>query len=77
MKDNKLMVNLDAEVPNLVIYYSIDDSMPGKYSLRYNQAIEIPEGPVTLRAITYRDGKPVGRMLILKREELKKRIPAK
>lgn len=77
MKDNKLMVNLDAEVPNLVIYYSIDDSMPGKYSLRYNQAIEIPEGPVTLRAITYRDGKPVGRMLILKREELKKRIPVK
>ena len=71
--DNKLTVTLDTELPGTDIYYSIDDTMPGKYSMRYTQPVAIPEGNVTLRAVTYRNGQPAGRMLILKRDELVKR----
>lgn len=72
-KDGKLMVALDTEITGLDIFYTIDDAVPSRYSPKYTQPIEIPEGPVTLRTITYRNGKPIGRMIVLKREELKKR----
>ena len=72
-KEGKLLVSLSSEIPNLDIYYSIDDSVPSKYSPKFTEPIEIPEGPVTLRTITYKNGKPIGRLIILKREELKRR----
>ncbi|QJW88523.1 family 20 glycosylhydrolase [Spirosoma taeanense] len=74
LKGDKLVATLDAEIPDLDIFYTIDDSVPGQYSPKYSTPIEIPEGPVTLRVITYRAGKPIGRMLTLKRDELKKRV---
>ena len=73
MADNKLTAMLDTELPGTEIYYSIDDTMPGRYSLRYTQPLLIPEGNVTLRVITYRNGKTAGRQLTLKRDELVKR----
>ena len=75
MADKKLTVLLDTELPSTDIYYSTDDTMPGRYSPRYTQPLLIPEGNVTLRVITYRNGQPVGRQLTLKRDELVKRAP--
>ncbi len=74
MKDGKLLVTLETEVPNLDIHYTIDDAVVSRYAPQYRQVIEIPEGPVTLRVNTYRNGQAIGRMLILKREDLKKRL---
>ncbi|WP_310587687.1 beta-N-acetylhexosaminidase [Fibrella rubiginis] len=71
--DNKLTLTLDCEIPGSEIYYSLDDTMPGRYSLRYTQPIIVPEGNVTLRTITYRNGQPSGRQITLKRDELVKR----
>ncbi|AFK02431.1 Glycoside hydrolase, family 20, catalytic core [Emticicia oligotrophica DSM 17448] len=73
MKDNKLVVELGSEIADLDIYYSIDDSMPDKYSSKYTQPIEMPDGPITLRVITYRAGKPIGHLITLKRAELERR----
>ncbi len=75
-KDGKLLLTLDSEIPGLDIFYTIDDSVPSQYATRYRQPIEIPEGPITLRVITYRAGKPIGRLITLKRDELKKRAKA-
>lgn len=75
LADNKLTAMLDSELPGTDIYYSIDDTMPGRYSPRYTKPLLIPEGNVTLRVITYRNGKPAGRQLTLKRDELVKRAP--
>jgi len=33
----------------------------------------MPDGPITLRVITYRNGKPIGHLITLRLEELKKR----
>lgn len=73
MKDGKLIVELEAEIPNLTIHYSIDDTVPSKFSPVCKDPIQIPEGPITLRVNTYRNGKPIGRMITLSREELVKR----
>ncbi len=75
-KEDKLLVTLDAEIPGLDIFYTIDDSVPSQYATKYRQPIEIPDGPITLRVITYRAGKPIGRLITLKREEMKKRAKA-
>ncbi|WP_375444976.1 beta-N-acetylhexosaminidase [uncultured Fibrella sp.] len=75
LADNKLTAMLDSELPGTDTYYSIDDTMPGRYSPRYTKPLLIPEGNVTLRVITYRNGKPAGRQLTLKRDELVKRAP--
>jgi hexosaminidase len=73
MKDNKLMLTMAGEVPGLDIYYSTDDTMPDQFSTKYSQPVELPDGPITLRVVTYRAGKPIGHLITLSRDALIKR----
>lgn len=73
LKDGKLSIELGTEIADLDIYYSIDDTMPDNFSTKYTKTIEAPEGPITLRVITYRKGQPIGHLITLKRAELEKR----
>lgn len=73
LKDGKLTLTMESEAPNLEMYYTIDDAMPDKYTSKYTQPVILPEGPITLRVITCRDGKPIGHLITLKREELLRR----
>ena len=73
IKNGALIVAMDKELSDLDIYYTIDDTMPDDHSLRYTNAVELPGGPVTLRVITYRNGKPIGHLITLKQDELQKR----
>jgi hexosaminidase len=67
-------VTLSTEVKGLTIYYTYDNTVPNKYSLAYNNSpVLIPEGADNFRVITYRDGKPLGRLISLKMEDLVKR----
>jgi hexosaminidase len=75
-KDGKTTVNMDSEVPGLDIFYTIDGAMPNLYSPKYSKPVGLPEGPVTLRVITYRNGKQIGHLITLTPEELKKRQTA-
>ena len=72
-RNGKLLLTMESEAPNINIYYTIDDAMPDKYTTRYAEPVELPEGPITLRVITYRDGKPIGHLITLKRDELDRR----
>ena len=69
----KRMVNMESEAPDVEIFYTLDGTMPDNYSPKYSKAFEIPDGPVTLRVITFRGEKPIGHLIILKPDELKKR----
>jgi hexosaminidase len=75
-KTGKTIVNMDSEVPGLDIFYTIDGAMPNKYAPKYSKPVELPEGPVTLRVVTYRNGKLIGHLITLTPEELKKRQTA-
>lgn len=72
-KDGKLVLEMDTEMPGLEIFYSIDDTMPDNFSPKYNGPVELPEGSLTLRAITYREGKPIGHLITLSRKDLEMR----
>ncbi|MCS7019904.1 MAG: family 20 glycosylhydrolase [Cytophagales bacterium] len=72
-KNNKLTVLMATEIPDLHIYYTIDGSMPDNHSPRYGKPFELPEGPITLRVITYRGNQPIGRLITLPLSELEKR----
>ena len=67
------MLEMDTEKSDIDMFYTIDDTMPDHHCSRYIQPVELPEGPITLRVITYRSGKPIGHLITLQREELEKR----
>lgn len=71
--NGKLILTMETEAPGLEIYYTIDDAMPDKFTTKYTRPVELPEGPITLRVITYRNGKPIGHLITLKRAELERR----
>jgi hexosaminidase len=73
VSDGKLTLTLESEVPGLDIFYSIDDTMPDQFSTKFDKTVELPDGPITLRVVTYRAGKPIGHLITLKRAELERR----
>jgi hexosaminidase len=70
---NKLVATISSDLPNTEIYYTLDNSFPDEYTPKYTTPITIPEGNVTLKAVTYRNGRPIGRMLSIPLVELAKR----
>ena len=73
LKDGKLMADITTEIADLDIFYTLNETFPDNYTPQYKTPIEIPEGPVSLKVMTYRKGKPVGKMVVLSREMLLKR----
>ena len=73
MKDGKLTLTLDTEIKGMDIYYTTDDAMPDKYCTKYTQPVALPDGPITLRVQSYRNGQPIGHLITLKRADLEKR----
>jgi len=69
-----LKVDFDKELDDLDIYYSFDNSFPDNFYPRYeNSSVEVPKDASLLRFITYRKGKPIGRMISITGAELLKR----
>jgi hexosaminidase len=74
VKNGKSIVEMQSEMPGLDIYYTLDDAMPDNLSKKYTAPVELPEGGIiTVRAITYRNGKPLGHLITLKAADLKNR----
>jgi hexosaminidase len=71
--DRKLTVDLSLEIEGLDIYYSFDNSFPDRFYPKYMGTLTVPIDAKQLKLITYRGNKPIGRMLTMSIEELKKR----
>ncbi|WP_114939720.1 beta-N-acetylhexosaminidase [Mucilaginibacter endophyticus] len=72
--DSTLKITLTNEVNGLDTYYSFDNSFPDRFYPKYTAPIDAPKDATTLRVITYRGKKPVGRMVTMPLAELKSRI---
>lgn len=68
-----LIIELGSELRDLDVYYTTDDAMPDNYSPKYTAPFKAPDGPITLRVQCYRNGKPIGHLLTLKRGQLEER----
>ncbi len=71
----KLQVDFDPEISGLNIHYSFDNSYPDHYYPSYEgKSIPVPVDATTLRLISYRNGKQVGRMISIGVDALNKRV---
>ncbi len=73
VKGADTLLQLTCEHPGAIIHYTLDGSHPDAHSPVFTKPFNLPEGQVVLRTTTYRNGKPLGRVLVLNREELLKR----
>ncbi len=70
-----MALKLFSELTGCEIYYTFDGTNPDSFLPKYSdQLIGIPRGAYVIKAIAYRDGKPLGRMLSLTIQELAKRL---
>jgi hexosaminidase len=73
--NQQLTTELSTEIKGLDIYYTLDETTPDLYAKKYKSPIVIPEGnDVTLRVVTYRGNKQVGKIINFPREVLMKRV---
>ena len=77
-KDDRgeLLIELASELDGVDIYYTFDNTYPDDHSALYKagEKLAIPKDADTFRVITFRDGKPLGRLITISLAELMKRI---
>ena len=66
-------IKLDSEPGNLDIYYTFDNTDPDNFTPKYEAPLRIPKNATWLRIVTYRDNKPIGKVITLTIKELEKR----
>jgi hexosaminidase len=74
---NEVLVVLSTEITGLSIHYSFDNSFPDHHYPKFTQTLTVPKDATTMKLVTSRNGKLVGRMLVMPVEELKKRAGIK
>lgn len=67
-------VTLTPEIDGLDIYTSFDSSTPDNFYPKYSEPLRIPQNAVTMRIISYRGDKPIGRLMSIPVEDLRKRV---
>jgi len=73
-KDGTPEITFATEIKGLDIYYTFDCTFPDQFSPKYeNMPVAIPKGASDVWAISYRNGKPAGRLLVISLDDLKKR----
>ncbi|MCK4561630.1 MAG: family 20 glycosylhydrolase, partial [Flavobacteriaceae bacterium] len=71
---DKLICTLKNSIPNSEIYYTVDNTYPMQFGKKYTGPFEIPKGKIRLHTQTFRNGKALGRELLINRVELEKRV---
>jgi hexosaminidase len=73
--DRDFTVDMATEIKGLDIYYTFDMTNPDPFSTRYDGTpVRFPLGAAQLNVITYRDGRPVGQQVNIRKDELSRRI---
>lgn len=72
-----LMVELSSEVAGLSLHYSFDGSLPDQFYPAYTAPLAVPKDAQQLKVISYRDGKPLGRLMVMPVAELRRRLAAR
>ncbi|MGV3527845.1 MAG: beta-N-acetylhexosaminidase [Flavisolibacter sp.] len=70
---DKMQVAMSSEVDGLDIYYSFSNHYPDRFFPKYTGPLDVPVDAAMLRVITYKGKEPVGRMISIPVQDLKKR----
>ena len=71
--NDSIAIELSTEVAGLDIHYSFDNSNPDNFYPKYASPLSVPKDASTLKVITYRNGKVIGRQIDMPVTELKRR----
>ena len=74
---NEITVEMKIEVPDLAIHYSFDNSFPDNFYPHYSKSVMVPKDAATMKVVTYRGGKQMGRLIVFPVAEMKKRAGVK
>jgi hexosaminidase len=69
-----LVIELTTEKEGIDLYYTLDNAVPNQYHTKYSGPITLTEDVDNFRVISYQNGKPLGRLISLKKEDLVKRV---
>ena len=72
-----IIIKLSTEIEGLSIHYSFDNSFPDNYYPAYSSPLIVPKDAAALKVITYRDDKPIGRLIVMPIAEMRKRAATK
>lgn len=72
--DGNLVVKIEPQVNDLDVFYSLDNTVPNQYAAKYQKEITLTPDVTQLRLITYRNNKPMGRLISLTAQELQRRV---
>lgn len=75
--DSQIKIALSAEAEGIDIYYTFDNSFPDRFYPKYTEALIPPKDAVTLKVVTYRGKKQVGRLITMPVREWQKRADKK
>jgi hexosaminidase len=75
--NGNLLIELATEIDGINVYYTFDESNPDNFYQTYKTPLSVPKDAKTLKVITYRDGKLVGKQINMPIDELKKRAKIK
>ncbi|KIC91949.1 beta-N-acetylhexosaminidase [Flavihumibacter solisilvae] len=73
VQDSTIQVTLTTQLDDLDVYYSFDEFYPDNYYPVYKNPLLFPAGASSLKVVTYRKGKQVGKPINLPLTELLKR----
>lgn len=72
-KDSLVEVTFSKELDNVDVYYSVDNSFPDNFYPKYTAPFLMPKDAAMLRIVSYKNGKPIGRLMTVPIADLKKR----
>jgi hexosaminidase len=68
---------MKTEVPDISVHYSFDNSFPDNFYPLYSKLVMVPKDAVTMKVVTYRGDKQMGRLIVFPVAEMKKRAGVK
>ena len=74
---NEITVEMKTELSDLTIYYTFDNSYPDNFYPHYSGPVKVPKDASTLKVVTYRGDKQIGRFIVFPIAEMKKRAGVK
>jgi hexosaminidase len=75
--DKQIKIALTTEAEGIDIYYTFDNSFPDRFYPKYTTALTPPKDAATLKVVTYRGTRPVGRLITMPMMEWQKRADKK
>ena len=72
--NERLVVEITTEVDGLDIYYTLDNTIPNQYFPKYSGPVTLGKDVDMVRIMTYRKGKPIGKLISIRTEDLEKRV---